>query len=86
MCFRCVNGLLAIVILVFSFWIIDYSELIIIVAAAAIVIIEVYFLISQKEGYSCFGGKTGSSAIMEETKKGPEPSKEEVKEVLKAKK
>ncbi len=89
----CSDVFLAAVILVFSFWQITASRCVIIVAAALIFLKGIVYL--SKYGCTCIGKtcrglgghKIGSELMMEKSKPiKPEPSKQEIKEVLKGKK
>lgn len=91
MCNKCYNGFLAIVIIVFSFWITSFSFWVIIVAAALI-------LISQLKGLSCCGcggrismncsscgvDKTSAEIFVDEKNKIPSP--DEVESTMKKEK
>ncbi len=88
----CLDIFLAIIILVFSFWQIPGFIWIIIVAGFLLLIKGIMALVN--EGCNCMGvvcgpmeHRTGSELIMEKSKPlKPEPSREEVKEVMKGEK
>jgi len=87
---KCFNLILAAIIIVFSFWQISASMIIIISAAALILVMEVLSLV--KEGCSCHGAsccmghKTGEEIFVDKNPKSDLPSKTEVKEVIEKKK
>lgn len=92
MCYKCTNSFLALLILVFSFWMTSFSWWVIVIAAALIFIKGIYQLskdgcdgLCMSPGCGTEGSKTGTELFMEKStdKVESEPSKEEVKETLK---
>ena len=91
MYYKYFNGILALVILVFSFWQIEASYWIIVAAAAVILIKSVVGLggngsAGEKPGKKSGEKKIGVEAFGAKGKKENVPSKEEIKEVMKGKK
>lgn len=91
MCHKCANVILALLILVFSFWKTNFSMWVIIVSAGIIFLWEIYMILGSGCHGKCdsnfFEHKTGSELMMEKSRPiKSKPSREEVAEVLKRKK
>ena len=84
---KCGISLLAIAIIVFSFWQINLSKWIIVASAAVILLVEI--LLMFKSGCSCVGKicvgghKTGEEIFLEKNPKSEYPTKKELEEVMK---
>jgi len=99
MCYKCLNGFLAAVIIIFSFWTTSFSWWVILIAAVIILIGQLRYLAScgcdgslSMDGRPCGLTKpmgtshhTGTELFMEKGTEElePEPSKKEVRETLK---
>lgn len=93
MCYKCLNSLLAALIVIFSFWQISASKWIIIIAAVVILIRSIIELVMEGCSGNCYigpcgtsGHKTGEEIFLDKSPKSEMPSKGEVKEVMVKKK